>query len=98
MVTQASIPAWKIPMDRGAWWATVHGVVESRRGLSTVQHHVLYSIAFTSLIFTNLKTKVTYRNYIQYLTILHMRSYTEIFLLLKDSMVKTELLAFLFGF
>ena len=80
-------------MDRG-----VHGVVKSWTGLSTVQHHLLYSIAFTSLIFTNLKIKVTYRNYIQYLKILHMRSYTEIFLLLKDSMVKTERLAFHFGF
>ena len=95
MATHASIPAWKIPMDRGAWQATVHGVVKSQTGLSTVQHHVLYSIAFTSLIFTNLKMKVKYRNYIQYLKILHMRSYTEIFLLLKDSMVKTECLAFL---
>ena len=22
--------AWRIPKDRGAWWATVHGVAESR--------------------------------------------------------------------
>ena len=29
MVTQSSILAWRIPMDRGAWWATVHGVRES---------------------------------------------------------------------
>ena len=26
MATHASILAWKIPLDRGAWWATVHGV------------------------------------------------------------------------
>jgi len=26
MATLSSILAWKIPMDRGAWWATVHGV------------------------------------------------------------------------
>ena len=26
MATHASIFAWRIPMDRGAWWATVHGV------------------------------------------------------------------------
>ena len=29
MVTQSSILAWRIPMDRGAWWATVHGVTKS---------------------------------------------------------------------
>ena len=22
--------AWKIPMERGAWWATVHGITESQ--------------------------------------------------------------------
>ena len=25
MATHFSILAWTIPMDRGAWWATVHG-------------------------------------------------------------------------
>ena len=29
MATHSSILAWRIPMDRGAWWATVHGVAES---------------------------------------------------------------------
>ena len=24
MATHSSILAWRIPMDRGAWWATVH--------------------------------------------------------------------------
>ena len=28
MVTHSSILAWRIPMDRGAWLATVHGVTE----------------------------------------------------------------------
>ena len=28
--THSSILAWRIPMDRGAWWATVHGVTKSR--------------------------------------------------------------------
>ena len=26
IATHSSILAWKNPMDRGAWWATVHGV------------------------------------------------------------------------
>ena len=29
METHSSILAWKNPMDRGAWQATVHGVAES---------------------------------------------------------------------
>ena len=29
MATHSSILAWRIPMDRGAWRATVHGVTES---------------------------------------------------------------------
>ena len=30
MATHSSIFAWKIPIDRGAWWATVHGVAKSQ--------------------------------------------------------------------
>ena len=28
MATRLSILAWENPMDRGTWWATVHGVAE----------------------------------------------------------------------
>ena len=28
--THSSILAWRIPMDREAWWATVHRVVQSQ--------------------------------------------------------------------
>ena len=31
--THSSILAWRIS-DRGAWWATVHGVARSQTGLS----------------------------------------------------------------
>ena len=34
IATRSSIPAWRIPMDRGDWGATVHGVAESRTQLS----------------------------------------------------------------
>ena len=29
MATHSSILNWRIPKDRGAWWATVHGVAKS---------------------------------------------------------------------
>ena len=29
MATHSNILAWRIPMDRGARWATIHGVAES---------------------------------------------------------------------
>ena len=34
MATHSSILAWRIPMDRGAWRATVHGVTKSQIRLS----------------------------------------------------------------
>ena len=30
MAMHSSILPWRIPMDRGAWWATVHGVTMSQ--------------------------------------------------------------------
>ena len=33
VATHVSILAWRIPMDRGAWGAEVHRVVQSRTGL-----------------------------------------------------------------
>ena len=35
MATHSSILAWRIPMDREAWQATVHGVTKSQTRLST---------------------------------------------------------------
>ena len=34
MATHSNILAWRIPMDRGAWWVIVHGVAKSRTRLS----------------------------------------------------------------
>ena len=37
MATHSGILAWRITMDKGAWWATVHEVAKSWTRLSTVQ-------------------------------------------------------------
>ena len=29
MATHSSILAWRVPMDRGSWWATVHEVAKN---------------------------------------------------------------------
>ncbi len=34
MATHSSILAWRIPMDRGAWQAAVHGISKSQTRLS----------------------------------------------------------------
>ena len=34
MAIHSCIFAWRIPMDRGAWWAPVHGVAKSQTRLS----------------------------------------------------------------
>ena len=34
IATHSSILAWRIPMERGAWQATVHGVTKSQMQLS----------------------------------------------------------------
>ena len=34
MAIHSSILAWRIPVDRGAWRAAVHGVTKSQTGLS----------------------------------------------------------------
>ena len=48
MATHSSILAWRFPMDRGAWWATVHVVTESdtTEQLSTAQHSTRTSIGY----------------------------------------------------
>ena len=41
MATHSSILAWRIPMDRGAWWAAVPGITKRQtrlKGLSMRAH------------------------------------------------------------
>ena len=37
--TQSSILAWRNPMDKGAWWATLHAVAKSQTQLSGFHFH-----------------------------------------------------------
>ena len=53
MATHSSILAWRIPMDRGAWWTRVHGVAKSRKGLS--DFHFIFLIAVVSCFYYDLK-------------------------------------------
>ena len=34
VATHSNVIAWRIPMDREAWWAMVHGVAKSRTPLT----------------------------------------------------------------
>ena len=36
IATHSSVLAWRITMDRGAWWTTVYGVAKSRTQLSNL--------------------------------------------------------------
>ena len=45
MTTHSIILAWRIPMDRGAWWTTVHSITES--DTTEVTEHVLIARDFT---------------------------------------------------
>ena len=38
MATHSSILAWRIPMDREAWWATVHGGCKESDMTEHTQH------------------------------------------------------------
>ena len=50
MATHSSILAWRIAMDRGAWWATVHGVAKSRTQLSDSAQHTQHLAAVMKLL------------------------------------------------
>ena len=49
MATHSSILCLENKMDRGAWWATVHGVTKSRTRLSSYTH--THTIVYYKLTF-----------------------------------------------
>ena len=54
MATHSSILAWRIPMDRGAWRATVHRVAKSWKLLKQLSTHKPIRKAFIPAFFITL--------------------------------------------
>ena len=48
ITTHSSLLAWRNPMDRGAWRATVHGVAKSRTRLKQVSMQARTFTSFTA--------------------------------------------------
>ena len=51
--THSSILAWRIPMDRGGWWATAHKVAKSQtrqKRLTTQARMGLHEIMYVKLL------------------------------------------------
>ena len=46
MATHSNILAWRIPMDRGAWQATVHRLAKSWTRLSDYAHICIFNNVF----------------------------------------------------
>ena len=50
METHSSVLAWRVPMDRVAWWARVHGVEKSQTQLSDEAQQSI-NITVSSILF-----------------------------------------------
>ena len=61
MVTHFSILALRIPMDRGAWWATVHRVIKSWTRLKQLSMQSTPSPARGFIVLTSQMTKLRLR-------------------------------------
>ena len=49
MATHSSILAWRMPMDRGPWWARVHKVTKSWTQLKQLSRHKLQDLINISI-------------------------------------------------
>ena len=56
MATHSSILVWRIPMDRGAWWATIHGL--QRVGDNWEIQHSIHSVTNQIFIFRRIFLKI----------------------------------------
>ena len=59
MATYSSVLAWRIPMDRGTWQATVHGVRKSQTQLKRL---ITYALKLLANAVRQKKKKKVYRS------------------------------------
>ena len=58
MATHSSLLAWRIPMDRGAWQATVYRDTKSQTGIKQLNMHtqtsilIISNLAISKILFT----------------------------------------------
>ena len=50
MATHSSVLAWGIPMDRGTWWASVHGVAKRQTRLSNLAQTAFFCCLITTIL------------------------------------------------
>ena len=53
MATHSSILTWRIPKDRGAWWAKVHRVTKSLIQTKRLRTKLTYSVQFSCSVVSN---------------------------------------------
>ena len=71
METPSSILAWKIPLDRGAWWATIHGVTKIQTRLRHTYASIYVYAYIINICIFNLKTTYNYYDVIHSICVLY---------------------------
>ena len=61
MATHSSIPAWIIPMDRGAWQPTVHGVTKSQTRLKLLSTQEIHKRSYEEINIRIISIEVIHR-------------------------------------
>ena len=60
MATHSSILSWRIPMDRGAWWARVHSITTSWTQLKRLSLHTQADLKHLLMKITSVDTQMAY--------------------------------------
>ena len=58
MAIHSSIIAWRIPVDRGTWWATSHSVTKSRDSTEASYRACMHTLSMVAVPFCILTRNV----------------------------------------